>query len=65
MKKNLEPELCDDNTAAYRFLQEHGVHSFEELEQFKKDFPECKYWLITKIFSRLVYEKHGVRVLDF
>lgn len=55
----------DEKIAPYLYLQNPGVHSFEELEVFKSKFPDCKYTLIVAIFARLVYEKHGVRILGF
>jgi hypothetical protein len=41
----------DESLAPYLYLQNPGVNSFEEL--------------IVRTFARLVYEKHGVRILGF
>ena len=60
--ENLE---LDDKMAPYLYLQSPGVNSFEEFDEFKKRFPDCKDTLIVWTFARLVYEKHGVRILGF
>ena len=54
-----------DKLAPYLYLEDPGVNSFEELEEFKEKFPDCKDTLIVWTFARLVHEKHGVRILGY
>lgn len=61
-RTNLE---SNDKLAPYLYLENPGVGSFEELEVFKKKFPDCKEMLIVWTLARLVYEKHGVRIFGF
>ena len=62
-KEPIRPAESDDNIQAYLYLQNPGVNSFEEFEGFKNKFPNGKDTLIVWTFARLVYEKHGVRIL--
>lgn len=65
-EKNLHSEKRDvDKMTPYRFLMDPGVHSLEELKQFREDFPDCSSALLVHTFARIVYEKHGVRILGF
>lgn len=65
-EKNQPTETSSvDKMAPYRFLMEPGVHSLKELKQFREDFPDCSSSLLVHTFARIVYEKHGVRILGF
>lgn len=65
MNESINNETPTDTLAPYLYFQKQGVNSFEDLEQFKKDFPDCHGTLIVVVFRRLVYQNHGVRVLGF
>lgn len=58
-------KVSENKIAAYLFLRDPGVNSFEELEQFKLDFPDVSSSIIVWTFARLFYEKHGVRIFGF
>lgn len=58
-------EEMDKRAEPYLYIRDHGVSSFEELDEFKEKFPDCSDSLILAFGARLMKEKHGVSFFGF
>lgn len=58
-------EELDERLAPYLYIRDHGISSFEELDEFKEKFPDCSDSLIIATWARLMKEKHGVSFFGF
>lgn len=51
-----EQEDVEERLRPYLYIRDHGIRSFEELDEFKEKFPDCSDSLIIATRSRLMKE---------